>query len=510
MPPVPMPLPPLNRRLLAGLPRRAGFPAVGPLDAFPERVVQFGEGNFLRSHVDWMLNRMNAQGLFRGRAVVVQPIARGRVDVLNAQDGLYTVLLRGLQGGEVVEQREIITAISRGLDPYRGWEAFLALAAQPDLRFAVSNTTEAGIAYVEEPPPAGRTPASFPAKVTAFLAERFRRLGGTPDSALIFLPCELIDRNGECLRACILQHAAAWGLGAAFARWVTQDHRFCNTLVDRIVPGYPREEAARLQEELGYEDRLLTAGEIFHTWVIEGDARAELPLLEGGIDAVWTTDLQPYRTLKVRILNGAHTMLALPAFLAGLDTVREAVEHEVLGGLLRRAVFEEILPVLAFPEAEKRAYAEGVLERLHNPFIRHALLSIALNSVAKFRVRVLPSLLEHRARFGAPPRALAFSLAALLAFYRGTEVRDGALQGRRDGQPYAAQDDLPVLAAFAEAWGAHGAHGDATRVARAMLGRRDFWGEDLTALPDLARLVASDLTRILTTGVRAAAAALGG
>jgi tagaturonate reductase len=469
-------------------------------------VVQFGEGNFLRSHVDWMLNRMNAQGLFLGRVVVVQPIERGTVDVLNAQDGLYTVILRGLQDGQVVERREIVTAISRGLDPYRQWDQVLKLAAQPELRFAVSNTTEAGIAYVKEAPPTGRTPASFPAKVTAFLAERFRRMGGTPDSAMIFLPCELIDRNGEQLRACILRHAAAWGLGGGFERWVAEKNRFFNTLVDRIVPGYPRDEAARLQEELGYEDRLLTTGEIFHIWVIEGDARAELPLVESGVDAVWTTDLQPYRTLKVRILNGAHTMLALPAFLAGLDTVREAVEDEVLGRLLRRGVFEEILPILAFPEAEKRAYAENVLERLRNPFIRHALLSIALNSVAKFRVRVLPSLLEHRATFGQPPRALAFSLAALLAFYRGTEVREGALQCIRDGTPYAAQDDLPVLSAFAEAWGAYETHRDATRVAQAILGRRDFWGEDLGALTDLSPLVAANLARIQEVGVRAAAA----
>lgn len=502
------PLARLNRGLLDRLSRSSGSPQVGPPDPFPERVVQFGEGNFLRSHVDWMLNRMNARGLFQGRAVVVQPIQRGMVDILNAQDGLYTVILRGLQDGQVVERREIVTAISRGLDPYRQWDGFLALAAQPGLRFAVSNTTEAGIAYVQEPEPSGRPPASFPAKVTAFLAERFRRLGGTAKSALVFLPCELIDRNGDQLRACILQHAAAWGLGGAFERWVAEDNRFLNTLVDRIVPGYPRDEAARLQEELGYEDRLLTTGEIFHIWVIEGDARAELPLVEAGIDAVWTTDLQPYRTRKVRILNGAHTMLALPAFLAGLDTVRDAVEDEVLGPFLRRGVFEEILPVLAFPDAEKRAFADDVIQRLRNPFIRHALLSIALNSVAKFRVRVLPSLLEHRARFGQPPRALAVSLAALLAFYRGVEVRDGALQCRRKGEPYAAQDDLPVLSAFAEAWAAYETHRDAGRVARAILGRRDFWGEDLGALADLSRLVAADLTDILRTGVRAAAARL--
>jgi tagaturonate reductase len=374
---------------------------------------------------------------------------------------------------------------------------------------AISNTTEAGIAYVEEPRPDNAAPASFPAKVAAFLAERFARLGGTPRSGLIFLPCELIDRNGEQLRACVLRHAVAWGLGEEFARWVTDDNRFLNTLVDRIVPGYPHEESARLAAELGYEDRLITTGEIFHVWVIEGDAglSAELPFIEAGLNVVWTDDLQPYRTRKVRILNGAHTMLALAAYLGGLDTVREAVEDPVFGPFLRRGVFDEILPVLAFPEAEKRAFAEDVLERLANPFIRHNLLSIALNSVAKYRVRVLPALLEYRAAFDRLPAALTFSLAALLAFYRGTELRDGGLAAARGGRPYAAQDDGPVLSAFAEAWRRYGTDRDPGRVVDALLSRREFWDEDLRAVPGLADHVTRDVSDILRLGVRDALAA---
>jgi tagaturonate reductase len=501
-------MPPLNRRTVRELTRGPAAPTLGPLEPFPERVVQFGEGNFLRAFADWMLNALNARGLFRGRAVVVQPIPRGLVDALNEQDGLYTLLLRGLQGGQVVERREIITAVSRGIDPYRDWRAVRALAGQPDLRVAVSNTTEAGIAYVEEPRPGAAVPASFPAKVAAFLAERFAQLGGTPRSGLIFLPCELIDRNGEQLRACVLRHAAAWDLGAEFARWVAEDNRFLNTLVDRIVPGYPHEEAGRLAGELGYDDRLLTTGEVFHVWVIEGDERiaAELPFVEAGLNVVWTDDLQPYRTRKVRILNGAHTMLALAAYLGGLDTVRQAAEDPVFGPFLRRGVFDEILPVLALPEAEKRAFAGDVLERLANPFIRHNLLSIALNSVAKYRVRVLPSLLEHRAAFDRLPAALTFSLAALLAFYRGTELRDGGLAAARAGRSYLAQDDVPVLAAFAEAWRRHETDGDPGRVVDALLSRRDFWDEDLRAVPGLADQVTRDVSDILRLGVREALA----
>jgi tagaturonate reductase len=495
----------LNRQTIAGLGPRPGL-AVGPLGPLPERVLQFGEGNFLRSFADWMLNAMNAQGLFGGRAAVVQPIARGSADTLNEQDGLYTLVLRGLQGGQVVERRELITAISRALDPYRSWGACLDLAAQPEIRFVISNTTEAGIAYVDEPRPSGRCPESFPAKVATLLAERFTRLSGDPTRGLVFLPCELIDRNGETLRACVLRHAEAWGLGPDFIRWVSGSNRFLNTLVDRIVPGYPHEEIPALTETLGYEDRLLTTGEIFHVWVIEGDAAVaeELPLTRAGLNVVWTPDLQPFRTRKVRILNGAHTMTALPAYLAGLDTVRECVEDPAIGAYLRRGIFGEILPLLALPAEDTRRFAEDVLERLANPFIKHNLISIALNSVAKYRVRVLPSLLEYRAAHRRLPPALTFSLAALLAFYRGTEIVDGALVGARLGGPYAVQDDAPVLEAFREQWRAFERHRDPRRLCRSVLARPDLWGEDLSALPDLVEGVGAHLARILDSGVRRA------
>ena len=499
----------LNRQAIAAVCDRSGV-SIGNLAPLPERIVQFGEGNFLRSFVDWMIDAMNGRGLFGGRAVVVQPIDRGTVDVLNEQDGLYTLILRGLQGGQVVEQRQVITAISRGVDPYRDWSGFLAVAEQPELRFAVSNTTEAGIAYVDEPHPTQGCPASFPAKVAAFLHRRFDRFRGDPATGIIFLPCELIDRNGEELRSCVLRHAAAWSLGPEFTDWVSRHNRFLNTLVDRIVPGFPHEEAAALAEQLGYEDRLLTTGEIFHIWVIEGDAEVakELPLTQAGLNVVWTSDLQPFRTRKVRILNGAHTMMALAAFLGGLDTVRECVEDPVLGGYVRRGVFDEILPLLPLPAQETRAFAEDVMERLANPFIKHNLISIALNSVSKYRVRVLPSLLEYRTACGRVPPALTFSLAALLAFYRGTEIRDGALVGARGNGPYAVKDDAPVLDAFADQWRAFAQQGDVAVLCRAILARTDFWGEDLAALPDLLEAVSLHLTRIIQGGVRAALEAL--
>lgn len=499
----------LNRKAIAGIRERAGV-SIGSLAATPERVVQFGEGNFLRSFVDWMIDTMNGRGLFGGSVVVVQPIERGMVDVLNEQDGLYTLILRGLQGGRVVERRQIITAISRGVHPYRDWDAFLAVAGQPELRFAVSNTTEAGIAYVDEPRPTGRTPVSFPAKVAAFLHARYARFSGDPAKGLVFLPCELIDKNGMNLRSCVLRHAAAWNLGADFAGWVSKHNRFLNTLVDRIVPGYPHEEIPTLTEQLGYEDRLLATGEIFHIWVIEGDAEIaeELPLTQAGLNVIWTPDLQPFRTRKVRILNGAHTMMALAAHLADLDTVRQCMEDPLLGRYVRRGVFDEILPLLPLSAEETRAFAEDVMERLANPFIKHNLISIALNSVAKYRVRVLPSLLEYRTAHRRIPPALTFSLAALLAFYRGTEIQDGALTGRRSSGPYAIKDDAPVLESFRDEWRAFEVHRSIEALCRKLLARTDFWGEDLSALPDLLEGVSAHLSRILQIGVRQTVSAL--
>ncbi len=485
---------------------------VGSLAAMPERILQFGEGNFLRGFVDWMVDALHRRDLFSGRVVVVQPIPQGRVSELNEQDGLYTLLLRGIQDGRPVERRQLITAISRGLNPYADWQGFLACARNPTLRFLVSNTTEAGIAYAPEPRPDGGSPATFPAKVAALLWERFRAFAGAPEAGLIVLPCELIDRNGDTLKRIVLQHAEAWGAGPGFAAWVHGANHFLNTLVDRIVPGYPREEIAALTASLGYEDRLLVAGELFHLWVIEGDRRLaeELPFQKAGLDVVWTDALKPYRDRKVRILNGVHTMTSLAAYLAGLNTMRDLVEDPVVRAFLRVGLFEEIVPVVPLPEEETRPFAEAVLERFGNPYIRHELLSICLNSVSKFRVRVLPSLLDYQRRFGAWPDRLAFSLAGLLVFYRGTEIREGALLGSRDGALYPIRDDAPVLAAFSEAWAAFDRSRDSQALVRGLLAQPALWGQDLTAQPGLADAVTRHLTRILGAGIRAAMEELAG
>jgi len=500
----------INRSSLQQLGLPSAMVACGPAARFPERVVQFGEGNFLRAFVDWKIDVLNASGAFGGSVLAAQPLKQGMAAELQSQDCLYTVILRGVEGGKVVESRRVVTAISRAVNPYDQWAELVKAFRGDVLRFVVSNTTEAGIAYAEEKHTPGVCQNTFPAKVAALLFERFEAFKGDAKRGLVFLPCELIERNGENLRTCILQYAKAWNLPAAFVAWVESANHFCNTLVDRIVPGYPRDEAARIGSELGYEDKLLVAAEYFHLWVIEGPQHLadEIPFHKAGLNVVWTDDMTPYRTRKVRLLNGAHTASVLAAFEAGCNTVREMVEDPVCGALIRKAVFDEILHQVPLPPMERKAYADSVLERFRNPFIRHELLSISLNSVSKWKVRVLPSLLDCRKDFGKLPPALSFSLAALIWFYCGEPVSANELCGHRNRQSYPIRDDAPVLAFFVEEWKkAADLQPESLRaLAVATLGRTDFWGRDLNEIPGFADLVASGLQDIAAHGMRAAVA----
>ena len=483
--------------------------------ALPETVLQFGEGNFLRAFADWMLERMNAQGLFGGRAVLVQPIAQGMSRAINDQDGLYTVILRGIDAGEKKDTREIVGSVSRCIDPYTEFDAFLHAATNPDLRFVISNTTEAGIRIDPEDRLDARPAVSFPGKLTQLLYARFQHFGGAPERGLVMLPCELIEKNGFALERAVRETAEAWGLGAEFGAWLSSACTFTNTLVDRIVTGYPKDELDVLTEELGYQDSLLVAGEVFHSWVIESPRplERELPLTQAGLSVVWTHDITPYRERKVRVLNGAHTMLVLAAYLAGKDTVRDCMQDPALRRHVERGIHDEILPTLSLPKDELVSFANSVVERFDNPYIRHYLLSIALNSVSKYKARILGTVFDYTRLHGEPPPRLTFGLAALIAFYRGREIQDGALLGTRDGQVYRIQDDRTVLEFFKEAW----ADADvppsrefcSTLVER-LLARGDFWGQDLReALPGFQQAVAAQLHAICTDGAPAALERLG-
>ena len=459
----------------------------------PVRVVQFGEGNFLRAFVDYMIDIANEKTDFNGSIAIVKPISFGSLERFEKQDCLYTVILRGRENGQTVSTSRVITSVDRAVDGADTWENLAALAACPTVRFVVSNTTEAGIVLGENDHMDG-VPATYPGKLTKFLYERFCAFGGTAESGVIILPVELIENNGGKLKECVFRLAGIWGLPASFTAWLTEACVFCSTLVDRIVTGYPAAEAASLCEKLGYTDELLDVGEPFGLWVIESekDISEELPLAKAGMPVIFTNNQKPYRERKVRILNGAHTSSVLAAWLCGINIVRDMMNDPLCGTFVRRAVSEEIAPLVPLERSDVDAFAAAVFERFENPFIDHALLSISLNSVSKWKSRVLPSLKEYLAANGKLPRLLTFSFAALLAFYSSTDLREDALCAcRADGTEYMIRDDRPVLEFFA----AHSSLPTA-QFADATAGNADFWGEDLRLLPGFTEAVTADLEAI--------------
>ena len=412
-----------------------------------EKIIQFGEGGFLRGFADWMIQKMTDVGAFEGKVVVVQPIEQGMCDMLSAQDCKYTHIIRGSEGVEATR----VDVISRCVKPYEDFEEYLTLADIPSMRFIISNTTESGIVFNENDAIANAPAVSFPAKLTLLLKRRFdKALGG-----FIILPCELIDRNGDNLKKCVLQYADLWNLGEDFKAWVAKENVFTNTLVDRINTGYPKGEDLNL----GYEDNMVNTSEYFHLWVIETeyDIEKELPFSKANLNVIVTKDkLEMYRTRKVRILNGAHTSLVPYALLSGLDTVKSCMDDETMREHIRKCVFDEIIPTLDLPKDELVDYANNVLIRFSNPYIKHYLSSIALNSVSKFKVRVLPSILEYNKRFDKLPEMLTFAFAKLIDFYRTDMTNDDA-----------------EVTAFMK-----------TASVKDILAREDYWGTDLSFMYD--------------------------
>lgn len=381
-----------------------------------EKIIQFGEGGFLRGFVDWMLQSVNEKTDFDGKVVVVQPIKDGLCDILSAQGCAYTHLCRGAEGVDIKK----IDVISRCVKPYDDFDAYLALAENKDFRFIISNTTEAGICVNESDKLTDTPASSFPGKLTQLLLKRYELgLGG-----FVFIPCELIDNAGHELKKCILKYAELWGLDKGFFSWLENESIFCNCLVDRINTGYPRDEKI----DVGFDDKLINTSEYFHLWVIEGYDKLfeELPLDKCGLNVILTSELEKYHTRKVRILNGAHTSVVPYALLSGLDTVKSCIDNETMLAHIKACIFDEIIPTLDLPKKELEDYANSVLVRFSNPYIKHYLSSIALNSVSKFKVRVLPSILEYIKRFNKMPKNLIFSFAKLIDFYRTDMTRDDA------------------------------------------------------------------------------------
>lgn len=456
----------------------------------PIKVMQYGEGNFLRAFVDYMIDIANEKGVFDGDIAIIKPIDFGTLERFKNQDNLYTVILRGKEKGEVVNESRVITSVQKVLDAKEDYQEYMALASCDTLRFVVSNTTEAGITLDKNDNFEG-LPATYPGKLTKFLYERYKAFGGDLSKGLIILPVELIEDNGIKLKNCVKELIKAWNLGEDFEKWVDEACVFTSTLVDRIVTGYPRNEAAALCEKLGYEDELLDVGEPFGAWVIESDkdVSKELPLDKIGLPVIFTDNQKPYRERKVRVLNGAHTSSVLAGYLYGLDIVRDCMYDEVMGKYVRKVVDEEIVPEVPLNLDEVKAFASSVYERFENPFIDHALLSISLNSVSKWKSRCLPSLKDSLKSKGQLPKLLTFSFAALLAFYSSSDLREDGLHAKRNkGDEYVIHDDKAVMEFFAE-----NSLKDEAEFVKLVCAKEEFWGENLNNIEGFAEKVTENL-----------------
>lgn len=475
-----------------------------PKSVMPEKIIQFGEGNFLRAFVDWIVWNMDQKTDFNGSVVVVQPIERGMVDWLNGQDCLYHVNLQGRQNGETVNSLTRIDVISRALNPYSQNAAFMALADQPEIRFVISNTTEAGIAFDPSCKLSDAPASSYPGKLVQLLYRRYQTFEGCPTKGLIIMPCELIFLNGHHLKECIFKYIELWkeDLGndyEGFKEWVEKYNYICATLVDRIVPGFPRKEIAEIQQKISYADNMVVQAEIFHLWVIERpsnmsieDLRAEFPAEKAGLHVLIAESEKPYHERKVTLLNGPHTVLSPVAYLSGVDIVRDACNHEIIGKYIHKVQFDELMQTLNLPMDELQQFATDVLERFNNPYVDHQVTSIMLNSFPKYQTRDLPGLKVYLERKGELPKGLVLGLAAIITYYKGGV--------RADGAPITPNDDPKIMQLLTELW----ATGDTHKVAEGVLAAKDLiWGEhgDLNAIPGLTDMVEGFLNDIQRQGM---------
>lgn len=457
---------------------------------YTERIIQFGEGNFLRAFVDWIIWNMNQKANFDSSVVVVQPIAQGMVDMLNAQDGLYHVILNGIDKGNPIRSTQLIDVISRGLNPYTQFENYLSLAENPDMRFIISNTTEAGIVFDPKDRLEDRPASSYPGKLVQLLYHRFKKFDGAMDKGFIILPCELIFENGRFLKEAILAYSQHWNLGEEFTSWFLNFCGVYNTLVDRIVPGYPREKAQEIKSAIGFNDNLIVEGEIFHLWVIEApkSVAAEFPADTADLNVLFVPNEEPYHERKVSLLNGSHTVLSPVGYLSAFDTVSACIEDPIIGAYVQKVMFEELLPTLNLPKDELIQFANDVLDRFRNPYIKHQLTSIMLNSFPKFKTRDLPALKKYFNINGVLPDGLVLGLAAIIVYYKG---------GKRGSSDIVLQDDPQIIDLLQNLWKTK----SADQVAQGVLSADFIWGEDLNKITGLATKITKYISEIETKGM---------
>ncbi len=468
---------------------------------YPTKILQFGEGNFLRAFADWIVHKMNKNIGFNAGIDVVQPLPTGMVEMLNEQDGLYHVYLKGIKEGKPITEFTLVDCINKGINPYSDFESYKESILNPDLRFVISNTTEAGISWEENDTLAMQPQHSFPAKVAALLYMRYKEFNGDRTKGLIFFACELIDRNGDMLKKYVLQHARNWKLENDFFQWVNEANCFCSTLVDRIVPGFPRDEIKNIQEKLGYEDNLVVVGEYFHLWVIEAPewVKNEFPAAKAGLEVQFVKDMKRFREQKVQVLNGCHTGSYAVSYLSGIETVRDAYQNLEVGNFMKELVYDEVLPVLDGTEKELQKFANKILERFANPFIRHQWQSIALNAMSKWETRNLPSLINFNEKHGMLPQKLVFSLAAMIAYFKG-EI---------NGKCYKVQDDEWILDFYREAWAAcDGRPISIYQLCEKVLSLDKVWKQNLNKIPNLTITVSHYLFLITQVGMKRAVKAV--
>lgn len=463
--------------------------------------MQFGEGNFLRAFIDWIVDSMNKKADFNAGVVVVQPMPFGRVKELASADGLYTLYLQGINNGQTVKTHQVIDCLEDFINPFEEYQKYLDYAKSEDLEFIISNTTEAGIAFDPKDTDFTKTPNSFPGKLLAFLKARYDHFKGDVKKGLEIIPCELIDHNGDTLKEILVQLAEHNHMDKAFIDWVENANRYYNTLVDRIVPGYPRNEDKELWNQLGYVDNNMVVGEIFHLWVIDGktvkDLETKLPTAKAGLNVLFVDSIKPYKERKVKILNGSHTCLVPVSYLSGIDTVRETIEDKQLNQFVLDFIFNEVVPTINIPRDQMDSYANSVLERYGNPFVRHELMSIALNSVTKYKTRILPTVLQNLEDLKHFPDHALFSLAALMVFYRG----------KRGEEDIKLADDAWALDMFKELWADFdGSKAACGKIAQHVLSLKSHWEADLTKYDGVLEFVTDCLYEITSTSMREALA----
>jgi len=441
---------------------------------YPIKILQFGEGNFLRAFVGDVIHQLNQKTNYNGGIAVIQPIEKGLIHLLDKQGGAYTLFLNGIVNGKQIQEKKLIQNIVKTVSPYADYSAYLELAKIPELEFVFSNTTEAGIEFDAADQLNESPQKTFPAKLTHLLWERFTHFKGDLSTGLYILPCELINYNATSLKKIVLQYAQLWELNSEFIGWIENANTFCNTLVDRIVPGYPRDNIEFYKEQLDYDDALLVTAEPFFLWVIEGDEKlkAKLKVNEIDLDIRVVENLQSYRTQKVRILNGAHTALVPLSLLHGHEIVSDIFTSSFTKSFLEESVRNEIAPTLEMDKHSLNQFTESVFDRFKNPFIKHYLASIALNSISKFKVRVLPSLLAFQNKNGTLPPHLVFSFACLLQFY----------QGNWKGKTLPVQDDEKIVKELNNYWG----ESSLEDFVKKALSNKEFWDQDLSQVSELA------------------------